>query len=135
MKIIAVIAFTLMVGTAQASVVVRADVVSNYDGDTITVDAYIWPNQTWHGSVRVRGVDTPEIQGECESEKALAIEARDFVADLIGQEVLLEYVTDDKYGGRVIATVTLTDGRDLADVLISEGLGRPYDGGTRESWC
>lgn len=39
----------------------------------------------------------------------------------------------DRYG-RTLARVYL-DGRDLADLLIEAGLGRPYDGGRRASWC
>ena len=40
-----------------------------------------------------------------------------------------------KYAGRVVADVTLEDGRSLADILITADLARPYDGGTREGWC
>ncbi len=31
--------------------------------------------------------------------------------------------------------VALADGRSLAGLLITEGLGREYDGGRREGWC
>ncbi len=55
---------------------VTADVVSVYDGDTLTMDAHPWPQITVRTSVRVSGIDTPEIRGKCDSEKALAREAR-----------------------------------------------------------
>ena len=32
-------------------------------------------------------------------------------------------------------TIRLEDGRDLAEILIETGHGRPYDGGPRETWC
>ncbi len=57
---------------------VAAKVVKVYDGDTFTVEAYPWPGITANASVRVDGVDTPEIRGKCESEKRKAVEAREW---------------------------------------------------------
>ena len=45
-----------------------------YDGDTLTVDAEPWPGLTARTSVRVDGIDTPEIRGRCPAEKALALQ-------------------------------------------------------------
>ncbi len=55
---------------------VTADVVSVYDGDTLTMDAHPWPQITVRTSVRVDGIDAPEIRGKRDSEKALAREVR-----------------------------------------------------------
>ncbi len=55
---------------------IAADVVSVYDGNTLTVDAHPWPQITVRTSVRVDGIDTPEIAGKRDSEKALAREVR-----------------------------------------------------------
>ncbi len=41
----------------------------------------------------------------------------------------------DKFGGRVLARVESNAGEDIATLLIAAGLGRPYDGGKRASWC
>jgi micrococcal nuclease len=63
---------------------------------------------TWEGGVRVLGVDTPEIRGECPEESDKALAARDFVRELlVGELVLLADVQHDKYGGRVDAVVLL----------------------------
>ena len=62
-----------------------ATVVSVYDGDTFTVDVALWPGLTWRGKVRVRGVDTPEIQTKNKAEKRRALLARDFVRARIGK--------------------------------------------------
>ena len=113
---------------------VPAAVLSVYDGDTITVEARIWPGLTWTGSVRVRGVDTPEIRGKCAAEKAAAIAARDFVRNAVGDAVTLAGVAHGKYAGRVVADVVLSDGRNLATVLIEAGYA-PYEGGQRRGWC
>ena len=53
----------------QAQVATDALVTGAYDGDTVYVEAAIWPNMTWTGGIRVLGVDTPEIRGRCELEK------------------------------------------------------------------
>ena len=117
------------------SISLTAQVVSVVDGDTIKVEARIWPGLIWQGSVRVRGVDAPEIRGRCQTEKDLALAARDFVRGLVGEEVVLLDVEQGKYAGRVVASVRLADGRDLAEVLVKTGHGRPYNGGAREPWC
>jgi len=115
---------------------VAAKVVKVYDGDTFTVEAYPWPGITAKASVRVNGVDTPEIRGKCESEKRKAIEAREFVKGLIlGKMVFLQNVKYGKYAGRVVADVKLGGGNNLAAKIISQGLGREYHGGAREGWC
>ena len=88
----------------------------------------IWPGQTVETSVRVDGIDTPEIRGKCQRENDLA-------RVLLGSTVMLEDVRHGKYAGRVVARVILADGQDLSKVLIIENLGVPYDGGKRFAWC
>ena len=133
------IAFGFVAGVAVAGEPVPgpvpADVLSVYDGDTMTVRAHVWPDLAMTVSVRVDGVDTPEIAGACSAEKSAAVRARDFVRGVAGDRVFLLDVHHGKYAGRVVARVRLADGRDLADVLIAEGYGRAYDGGRRDSWC
>ena len=114
---------------------VPARVVSVYDGDTVKVEASMWPGLTWNGGVRVRGVDTPELRGKCETEKAKARAARDFVRARIGKRVTLTNVKKGKYAGRVVAGIRLADGSDLTELLIQQGHGRPYGGGRRQGWC
>lgn len=114
---------------------VQARILSVYDGDTFTAEVHIWIKQYVIASVRVLGADTPEIRGECDQEKALAIHARERAKILLGETVTLSSIAPDKYGGRVDAVVILSDGRNLANVLIEDGLARPYDGGERLSWC
>ena len=113
---------------------ITAQVVSVYDGDTLTVDAKPWPGVTMRVSVRVDGIDTPEIRGRCQAEKDLAIQARDFVRATVGEAVQLTNVRLGKYAGRVVAEVWI-GGQSLAEMVIQAGLGRPYDGGAREGWC
>ncbi len=115
---------------------VSALVADAYDGDTLTVAAAICPDLTWTGSIRVLGVDSPEIRGLCEIERAWAVLARDYVRGLlIDETVILTEVENDRYGGRVLAQVHLESGEDLADLLITNGFGRAYEGGERQGWC
>jgi endonuclease YncB( thermonuclease family) len=44
---------------------VMARVIRVYDGDTILVRARIWVDQEIEIRVRLAGVDTPEIKGQC----------------------------------------------------------------------
>ena len=45
---------------------VPVEVVRVYDGDTLMADAKPWPGVTMRVTVRLRGVDAPEIEGKCE---------------------------------------------------------------------
>lgn len=132
----ALVAMSALPAQAMVTGPYAATFVSAYDGDTIRVDVEIWPQLTVHTSVRVRGVDTPEIRGACEEEKLKAIEARAFVATLLRHAALVQLtnIEPDKYGGRVDANV-LVDGRDLSTLLVAARLGRVYNGGARLSWC
>lgn len=115
--------------------IIPADVLSVYDGDTITVEARPWPGMVIETKVRVNGIDTPEIRGKCDSEKELAKKARDAAAQFVGQSVQLHNVELGKYAGRVVASVYVGD-KSLADFLIESGLARPYDGKSkRQGWC
>lgn len=114
---------------------VLVDVVRVYDGDTFTADATPWPKVTIRVSVRLRGVDTPELRGKCEAEKAKARAARDALKELLqSAPVTITNIERGKYAGRVVADVWAGD-VNAAEVLIAEGLGRPYDGGKRVGWC
>lgn len=105
------------------------------DGDTIRVRVQAWIDVEVSVSVRLRGIDAPELRARCEAERAGAEAARDFVTALLGQgAVTLHAVSRGKYSGRVIADVTV-DGVDLAAALLAAGHARPYDGGARAGWC
>ena len=105
-----------------------------YDGDTIKT-----PIVALKGlpklSIRVDGIDTPEIRGKCDYEKQLAIKARDRLNQLLEGEVTVTPLSWDKYGGRFIAVVQDKDGRNVSEILITEGLARPYQGEKKLPWC
>lgn len=111
------------------------DLISVYDGDTFKISVECSPSFAETLSIRVLGIDTPEIKGTSKLERKLAIEARDHLKQLLTTARTIECtkVKWCKYGGRVLAYVAV-DGKDVGKSLIDEGLARPYDGGKREPW-
>lgn len=114
-----------------------AHYVSNYDGDTLTFDIAGYPPIIGDRiGVRVFGIDTPEIKGKCQKEKALAQAAKAFVHGKLegAADVSLHNVMRDKYF-RVLADVVV-GGQSLSGMLIEAGYAVPYDGGTKtKNWC
>ncbi|OAN47148.1 thermonuclease family protein [Magnetospirillum moscoviense] len=88
--------------------------------------------------VRARHFDTPEKgdRARCEAERVRSAEAAAFIRTLLprGSLVLLSDIGRDRYG-RLLATITLEDGRDLAGQVIGAGLAQPYEGGRKQGWC
>lgn len=110
-----------------------------YDGDTFNVHFPGLPESLQPLSIRVAGVDTPEIgnRARCRLEAELGDRTRRFVvAELEGEVVELEFVDWDRYGGRVVADVVFEEDRNLSSELIERGLAVEYHGsGPRENWC
>lgn len=114
----------------------NAEVTRIIDGDTVEARIAVWMGQDVVTKVRLRGIDAPEINGACSSERDQAIAARDALASLIGNRpVMLDEIGPDKYFGRVVARLITVDGRDAGAALLVQRLARPYGGKRRESWC
>ena len=107
-----------------------------YDGDTCYVTATVLPESLQKMSVRILGIDTPEIRGECDEEKALAKQCKVFANELFKAAKVIEYrdLEWDKYGGRILSNVYL-DGELYSKKIIDAGLARPYFGDKKETWC
>jgi endonuclease YncB( thermonuclease family) len=108
-----------------------------YDGDTCTVSlaANIPALFGDHITVRLSGIDTPEIQGMCKEEKDLAKKAQALTQRLMVQAVKIELAEPrrDKYF-RILAKV-MADGQEVAQELVKAGFAVPYDGGKKKDWC
>lgn len=127
-----------------AVVAYQATVVKVIDGDTLKVRVAGFPAPFDPIDVRVWGIDTPEhrrppAQAQCEV--ALGVKAAEFAQALIkpGVKVTVTYRlgVNDKYG-RLLGSVTLSDGRDYGGLLIAKHLARPYgaDGNLHKTaWC
>ena len=105
-----------------------------YDADTITIASKLPYDASplYRLSVRLNGIDTPEMKGKSVSdeEKEAAILARDFVSNLVlHKHVHLENIESEKYG-RILADVYIGD-IHLNELLIKERYAVKYDGGTK----
>ena len=107
------------------------------DGDTCSFTIHgVHPLLGHRIAIRLAGIDTPEMHGKCEEEKALAREAKMFVESLLSQaqDIHLVGAKRGKYF-RIVARVE-ADGQDVSDLLIQEGLAVPYEGRTKvKEWC
>ena len=111
-------------------------IVEVYDGDTFKIDL---PSQhPLFGddiSIRVLGIDTPELKGSSDEVKALAYKAKNRTQELLSDAKTIELKNPqrDKYF-RVLAEVWI-DGESLGEKLKSDGLAKDYDGeGARPEW-
>jgi micrococcal nuclease len=115
-------------------------VIKVYDADTITIASKLPYDESplYRLSVRLNGIDTPEIKGKgiSDEEKESAKLARDFVYNLVfNKYVRLENIESEKYG-RILADVYI-DNINLNELLIKERYAVKYDGGTKKkptSW-
>lgn len=99
-----------------------------HDGDTCTITLPSLPPLFGDRlSIRLAGIDTPELTSHCASERARAVAARNFLrrALLEAKAVEIDLIARDKYF-RVLALIR-ADGVDLADALVEAGLASPYD--------
>jgi micrococcal nuclease len=122
-------AFTLVQPAAPAGAA-EARTIRVFDGDTIQ-------DTTTDTTYRIVNIDTPEAGrgARCAAERALADRATRRTRSLIAAAANVETRATsriDQYG-RTIAFVAV-DGRDLGQILIAEGLARPWRG-RREPWC
>lgn len=107
-----------------------------YDGDTIMVRVKELPEPLNDMSVRIRGIDTPEMRGKCEKERKLAHEAAEYLENLISMSptITMKNYDWDKYGGRIDADVYVND-INLGKEMVKAGFARPYLSGQRAGWC
>lgn len=115
---------------------VSAIVLKVRDGDTVEVEALIWPSQVVRTAVRLRGIDAPELKAACPAEREAAAAARDRLAGLVaGGPVALTGIAGDKYFGRVLADLSAEGVPDVSRTLLDEGFVAAYRGGARRDWC
>lgn len=121
-----------------------------HDGDTIETDlTWRLPTPLNKVSIRIRGIDTPELPAEsytvtgklnrakCIKEAELALKARDRVRQIAKDKTTMRITNFDwdKYGGRIDADVEI-NGVDIGKTLLAENLARPYTGeGPKSDWC
>lgn len=111
----------------------RSVVLAVKDGDTVVCALDRGFDDKSRRTLRLLGIDAPELRAKDPAERERAQRAKARVLELlpVGSECTVVTHRPDKYGSRYLAEVLLPDGRDLARVLLAEGLARAYDGGAR----
>lgn len=109
-------------------------VIKVYDGDTITIATKLPYDGSpiYRFSVRINGIDCPEMKTQDRNEQTCANIAKQKVCNMIFNKVVhLKNVKLEKYG-RILADVYLQD-ISVGDMLCKCNLAVKYDGGTKKS--
>jgi len=110
-------------------------VIKVYDGDTITIAQKLPYSESplYRFSVRLAGIDTPEIKGKTEVEKTAAKKAQQALEQMIlKKNVVLKNVKSEKYG-RLLADVYLGDVH-LNKWMLDNNYAVVYNGGTKSAF-
>lgn len=113
-------------------------VIKVYDGDTITIASKLpyEASPLYRFSVRLNGIDAPEIKSKNNEEKIAAINVREILSELILHKyVHLENIQTEKYG-RILADVYI-ENLHINKYLLDNKYAVPYDGGKKiipENW-
>jgi endonuclease YncB( thermonuclease family) len=112
--------------------ITRGKVIKVYDGDTITIASKLpyKSSQMYRFSVRLRGIDSPEIKSKSLAEKDLAMNSKIALSNLILEKnVDLKNISTEKYG-RILADVYI-DNVNVNTWMLENKLALPYDGGKK----
>lgn len=110
-------------------------VVKVRDGDTFIIDIPNIPDVFGNNiAVRIRGIDTPELNDKREEIRKISIQAKEELEKLFnsGDKIVLYNLGRDKYF-RLLASVKVGN-IDVAEYMIKKGLAKSYDGCVKTSW-
>lgn len=109
-------------------------VIKVYDGDTITIAAKL-PyalSPVYRFSVRLAGIDSPEMRGGGAKETELAQISRDALHSLIyGKIIELRNKGKEKYGRLLADIYTTDDSQHVNQWMLNNKYAVPYDGGKK----
>lgn len=114
---------------------VVSEIASIYDGDTFRCNIAGYPEIIGERiSVRINGIDTPELRDNRKPVKQLARLAKQHTVQRLREahQIELRNMKRGKYF-RIVADV-FVDGHNLGQELIQKGLAKPYDGGKKPKW-
>jgi endonuclease YncB( thermonuclease family) len=120
----------------SAEIRYAADVRYAIDGDTFGARVHLGPGQDANVRIRLRGIDAPELKGQCASEVRMAETATAALTGLLREGgVTIFNIGPDKYPGRVVADVATKRTPNVSAALLAGGYARSYNGGHRNGWC
>ena len=116
--------------------ITQGKVIKVYDGDTLTIASKLhnsYDPTIYRFSIRLAGIDTPELRGSNPQERAMAIEARNILSNLVmDKNVFVRNARTEKYG-RILADVYL-DEINLSEYLLDQKVAHEYNGGKKTSF-
>lgn len=125
------------IGASLDLPVIPAKVIRVIDGDNVEVDARPWPGTTKRVSVRLQEFDAPELDADCEAERAAARNAKEALNTFLGgpgAQVVIAGVRRGSFAGRVVAQV-VAGRRDASQAMLEAGHGRVYVKKKRKGRC
>lgn len=114
------------------------DILRNYDGDSVTCLLDMGFKVCLEKTVRINGVDTPELRGGTPLLRAAARYAQGKVAEFLaagplGEVLFVSYKwSDTDQYGRPVGDIEV-DGKSLSYYILNAGLGVPYGGEGRKT--
>jgi endonuclease YncB( thermonuclease family) len=112
------------------------DVLYGIDGDTFAARVHLEPGIDLNTRIRLRGIDAPELKGQCAQEIRMAEAAGNALNRLLRDGAVTIYnIGPDRYPGRVVADVATTHTPNVSAALLGSGHVRSYTGGHRSGWC
>lgn len=129
--LIAIIICAIYVAAQQdtTQIIGVAKIVRVYDGDTFFADLYGEPAIFGKDlGIRLKGIDTPELNSPDTCQRRMAKQARDYLAQRLNSSCKIELrnLSRDKYF-RVDATI-IADGVNINDEMITKGYAMAYTG-------
>ena len=107
-------------------------IIKVIDGDTFIIYIPNIPDVFGKNiAVRIRGIDTLELNDKKEEIRKISIQAKEELERLLysGNKIILYDLGRDKYF-RLLASVKVGN-IDVAEYLIKKGLAKEYDGGSK----
>lgn len=115
----------------------KAKIVKVYDGDTITAVICLFDGKPYRFNCRCIGYNSAEIKSKDPIEKAKAIESREYLKSIILNkivelEIILDSKNKDPYKRPLV--VIHFDNKNINDLMIQSGYGKPYYGKGEKPW-
>lgn len=105
-----------------------AEFIDCYDGDTATAKIDLGFYVAIEATVRLLGINTPELRGGTAATKAAGIAARDRLRELVlGRKVqVISVKGEDSFGRWLVVIQVPSELRSINQQLIDEGHAVPY---------
>ncbi|MBQ4493779.1 MAG: thermonuclease family protein [Elusimicrobiaceae bacterium] len=137
-KYFLIILFLVFTGCINNKNFKKAELLSVYDGDTFKVNFTCKePLVCKNISIRIKGIDTPEINSKNKCEKLKGIQAKTFTENFLNKkgEIVLKNCGRDKYFR--LGCEVFVNKENLAFELLKAGLALSYDGKAKikKDWC